>query len=181
MGNNPIPTPMGMTYDEIQKLDGTRPYEFETDREQKWYEIGLIDGAEAADLKAEAVKEEDFEAFIHLTIGEVVCHETDVARQLEQGKSFAEHNKAVYDVALAVAKSYDEQLQLRMDAYAREYKALSDNEKLRERNDALKRQLDESKLQIELYAKKVKWLETELNEYCLPTRSASSAYGYGLN
>lgn len=166
---------MGMTYDEIQKLDGTRPYEFETDREQKWYEIGLIDGAEASDLKGEDVKEEDFEAFIHLTIGEVVCHETDVARQLEQGKSFAEHNKAVYDVALAVAKSYDEQLQLRMDAYAREDKALSDNKKLRERNDALKRQLDESNRQIELYAKKVKWLETELNEYCLPTRSASSA------
>lgn len=72
------------------------------------------------------------EQFIHLVIGEVLCHETDVARQLEQGKSFAEHNKTVFDVAMAVAKFYQEQLDLRMDAYARERKALAEIEKLKE-------------------------------------------------
>ena len=46
-----LPTAMGMDYESIQKLNNVRPYEFETDRERKWYEIGLIDGAEAADIK----------------------------------------------------------------------------------------------------------------------------------
>jgi hypothetical protein len=50
------------------------------------------------------------EGFIHIIIGEVACHETELARQIEQGKAFAEHNKTVYDVAMAVAKFYDEQL-----------------------------------------------------------------------
>ena len=76
--------------------------------------------------------EANMECFIHLVIGEVVCHETDVARQLEQGKSFAEHNKTVFDVAMAVAKFYKEQLDLRMDAYERERKALAEIEKLKQ-------------------------------------------------
>ncbi|MBR4624083.1 MAG: hypothetical protein IKO56_00935 [Alphaproteobacteria bacterium] len=76
--------------------------------------------------------EANMECFIYLVIGEVCCHESDVARQLEQGKSFAEHNKTVYDVAMAVAKFYDEQLQLRMDAYERERKALDEIAKLKE-------------------------------------------------
>ena len=75
--------------------------------------------------------EANMECFIYLVIGEVCCHESDVARQLEQGKSFAEHNKTVYDVAMAVAKFYDEQLQMRMDAYERERKALAEIEKLK--------------------------------------------------
>ena len=45
-----LPTTMGMDYESIQELNNVRPYEFETDRERKWYEIGLIDGAEAADI-----------------------------------------------------------------------------------------------------------------------------------
>jgi len=53
---------------------------------------------------------------IYLTIGEVVCHETDVARQLEQGKAFAECNKTVFEVAMTVAKFFDEQLAIKMDA-----------------------------------------------------------------
>lgn len=35
----------------IENLNGVRPYDFETEREKKWYEIGLIDGKEAADVK----------------------------------------------------------------------------------------------------------------------------------
>ena len=48
---NIIPTPMGMSYDKIQKLNTIRPFDCETERERKWYEIGLIDGVEAAELK----------------------------------------------------------------------------------------------------------------------------------
>ena len=114
-----------------------------------------------------AIKEEidaEMAYFIYLMIGEVCCHETETERQYQQGKAFAEHNKSVFDVAMAVVKFYDEQLQLRMDAYARERKALAENKELRESNAALKRQLDESNKQIGIYAKKVRNLEAELNE-----------------
>lgn len=40
----------------------------------------------------------------------------------------------------------------------------TENKKLKERNEALKRQLDESNRQIEIYAKKVRNLEAELEE-----------------
>lgn len=76
--------------------------------------------------------EANMECFIYLVIGEVVCHETDTARQLDEGKTFAEHNKSVFDVAIAVAKFYQEQLDLRMDAYERERKALNKIAKLKE-------------------------------------------------
>ena len=153
-------------------------------------------------IKSEA--EANMECFIHLVIGEVVCHETDVARQLEQGKSFAEHNKTVFEVAMAVAASYLEDVEgkrarlkrlneendelrkvndkLRFSLSEREteierlkdehkkemdeYRAVyfRQNKILVEQNNALKRQLDESNRQIELYAKKVKRLEAELEE-----------------
>ena len=38
-----IPTALGMSYEEIEKLNDVRPYDFETEREKKWYEIGLIE------------------------------------------------------------------------------------------------------------------------------------------
>lgn len=77
-------------------------------------------------------KEANTECFIYLVIGEVVCHETETERQLEQGEAFAKHNKTVFDVAMAVAKFYKEQLDLRMDAYERERKALDEIAKLKE-------------------------------------------------
>lgn len=43
-------------------------------------------------------------------------------------------------------------------------KEMAENKKLRERNAALKRQLDESNKQIEIYAKKVRNLEVDLEE-----------------
>lgn len=39
------------TAQKIENLNDVRPYDFETEREKKWYEIGLIDGKEAADVK----------------------------------------------------------------------------------------------------------------------------------
>lgn len=38
-----------MTRQDIYQLNDTRPYCFYTDREEKWYEIGLIDGVDVAD------------------------------------------------------------------------------------------------------------------------------------
>lgn len=40
-----------MTRAEIEELNDIRPYRFETDGEQKWYEIGCIDGLDAADAE----------------------------------------------------------------------------------------------------------------------------------
>ena len=117
------------------------------------------------EIKSET--EANMECFIYLTIGDVVCHENETKRQLEQGKTFAENNKSVFDVAMAVAKFYQEQLDLRMDAYARERKALVDKAtveselqrviaerdkylnfaiELGDKNEALKRQLDGMKI-----------------------------------
>lgn len=111
--------------------------------------------------------EANMECFIYLVIGEVVCHETDTAMQLEQGEAFAKHNKTVFDVAMAVAKFYKERLDMRMDAYERERKALVDKAtveselqrviaerdkylnfaiELGDKNEALKQQLDGMKI-----------------------------------
>ena len=38
-----------MTREEIEQLDDTEPYSFETDREEWWYKIGLKEGLETAD------------------------------------------------------------------------------------------------------------------------------------
>ena len=38
-----------MTREEIEQLDNTEPYSFETDREEWWYNIGLKEGLETAD------------------------------------------------------------------------------------------------------------------------------------
>lgn len=38
-----------MTREEIEQLDNTEPYSFETDREEWWYKIGLKEGLETAD------------------------------------------------------------------------------------------------------------------------------------
>lgn len=38
-----------MNREEIEQLNTVRPYSFETDREEWWYNIGLIDGLETAD------------------------------------------------------------------------------------------------------------------------------------
>ena len=38
-----------MTREEIEQLDNTEPYSFETDKEECWYKIGLKEGLETAD------------------------------------------------------------------------------------------------------------------------------------
>ena len=38
-----------MNREEIEQLNTVRPYSFETDREEWWYNIGWIDGLETAD------------------------------------------------------------------------------------------------------------------------------------
>lgn len=38
-----------MNREEIEQLDTVRPYSFETNREEWWYNIGLIEGLETAD------------------------------------------------------------------------------------------------------------------------------------
>lgn len=38
-----------MTREEIESLNVQTPYSFETDREEQWYQVGLIEGLEAAD------------------------------------------------------------------------------------------------------------------------------------
>ena len=40
---------MDITREEIESLNPIRPYCIETDREQKWYEVGLVDGFDTAD------------------------------------------------------------------------------------------------------------------------------------
>ena len=40
-----------MTREEINKFSGVEPYCFETDREEDWYNMGCIDGLEAADAE----------------------------------------------------------------------------------------------------------------------------------
>ena len=46
-----ISAAMCMDYELIQELNNCRPCTFDTTREKWWYEIGLIDGAKAADVK----------------------------------------------------------------------------------------------------------------------------------
>ena len=38
-----------MTREEIEKLNESEPYCFETDREEQWYKVGLREGLETAD------------------------------------------------------------------------------------------------------------------------------------
>lgn len=118
--------------------------------------------------KIKSETEANMECFIHIVIGEVACHETDVTRQLKQGKSFAEHNKTVFDVAMAVAKFYDEQLQLRMDAYERERQALDEIAKLKEyiKKVCAESSADIQKLDAEnkKLKERIKRLEAELEE-----------------
>ena len=40
-----------MTREEIEKIDPIEPYCFETDREERWFEIGCIEGLKAADAE----------------------------------------------------------------------------------------------------------------------------------
>lgn len=40
-----------MTREEIEEFNDIRPYCFETEEEEKWYEIGCIDGLDAADAE----------------------------------------------------------------------------------------------------------------------------------
>ena len=40
-----------MTREEIEKISAVETYCFETDREERWYEIGCIDGLKAADAE----------------------------------------------------------------------------------------------------------------------------------
>ena len=40
-----------MTRKEIEQLSCVSPYCFETDREERWYEIGCVDGLKAADAE----------------------------------------------------------------------------------------------------------------------------------
>ena len=38
-----------MEREDIEKLNGVKPYSFETEREQEWYEAGLVEGLDVAD------------------------------------------------------------------------------------------------------------------------------------
>lgn len=38
-----------MTREEIEQINAVEPYCFETDREEEWYKVGLIEGLETAD------------------------------------------------------------------------------------------------------------------------------------
>lgn len=40
-----------MTREEIENISAVEPYCFETEREERWYEIGCIDGLKAADAE----------------------------------------------------------------------------------------------------------------------------------
>jgi chromosome segregation ATPase len=116
------------------------------------------------DWRRRAEKAEDRALLVYLVIGEVCCHEKDVERQLTQGKFIAEHNKAIFDVAMEVAKFYEEQLDLRMDANARELKALAEIERL---NTQIKKVSEESsKLDAENkeLREHIKHLEADLKE-----------------
>jgi chromosome segregation ATPase len=166
--------------------------------------IAALEMAKWKDSQRRTPSDDTTEGFVHLTIGEVACHETDLQRQIEQGKAFAEHNKTVFDVAMAVATSYLEDIEgkraslkrlneendelrnhifvlngriekLELDNHSLDQVAKvfqqdlakkdAEIKKLRERNVALKRQLDESNKQIEIHAKRERELENELEEY----------------
>lgn len=76
----------------------------------------LMEMAKWKDAQRRTPSDDTTEGFIHLIIGEVACHETEVERQIKQGKAFVEHNKTVFEVAMAVANFFDTQLQMKMDA-----------------------------------------------------------------
>lgn len=165
--------------------------------------IAALEMAKWKDTQRRTPYDDTTEGFVHIIIGEVACHETELERQIEQGKAFAEHNKTVFEVAMAVAASYSENAESQrqrieslnaendelrnhifvldgklekleldnhsLDQVAKVFQsdlAKKDAEikELRERNEALKHQLDESNKQIEIYAQKVRNLKAELNE-----------------
>ena len=45
-----------MTREEIESMNVVRPYSFETDREEQWYNVGLEDGLEAAFSEVNGIK-----------------------------------------------------------------------------------------------------------------------------
>ena len=157
----------------------------------------IIEMAKWKDAQRRTPSDDTTEGFVHIVIGEVACHETELERRIEQGKAFAESNKTVFDVAMAVAASYqvyaesqryvikelgnvndklrfslserETEIERLKDEYKKEmdeYRAVyfRQNKILVEQNNALKRQLDESNKQIEIYAKKVRNLEADLEE-----------------
>lgn len=63
-----------------------------------------------------------------------------------------------------VIETENRRIELEDTAYKVLAKTQKERDELRERNEALKRQLDESNKQIEIYAKKVRNLEAELEE-----------------
>lgn len=153
--------------------------------------------AQWKDAQHRTPSDDTTEDFVHHVIGEICCNETDLQRKIERGKAFADHNKTVFDVAMAVAASYqayaesqrdvikelgkeNDKLRFSFSERETEIERLKDEHKnemdeyravyfhqnniLVEQNNALKRQLDESNRQIEIYAKKVRNLEAELEE-----------------
>ena len=167
-------------------------------------ERAAMEMAKYKDAQHRTPSDDTTEDIVHQVIGEVACHETDLQRQIEQGSAFAEHNKTVFEVAMAVAASYledvegkrarlkrlneendelrkvNDKLRFSLSEREKEIERLKDEHKkemdeyravyfrqnkiLVEQNNALKRQLNESNRQIEIYAKKVRNLEAELEE-----------------
>ncbi len=100
------------------------------------------------------------EGFVHQVIGEVACHETDLQRQIEQGKTFAESNKTTYDVAMAVAASYSENA----ESQRKTIKRLSEeNDVLRGQIKALEAQLEKARAANVEFFDITKKLESELS------------------
>lgn len=92
------------------------------------------------------------EDFVYNVIGEICCNETDLQRKIEQGKAFAEHNKTVFEVAMAVAASY----QVYAESQRCVIKELGKvNDKLRfslsERETEIERIKDEHKKEMDEY------------------------------
>ena len=48
-----------MTREEIEKLNETEPYCFETDREEQWYKVGLQEGLSIADSNPKWISVKD--------------------------------------------------------------------------------------------------------------------------
>ena len=61
-----------MTRKEIENLSVVEPYCFETNREEKWYELGCIDGLKAADA------EPNFEKLWHDISEEPLLEEKEI-------------------------------------------------------------------------------------------------------
>lgn len=117
------------------------------------------------DTQRRTSSDDTTEGFVHIVIGEVACHETELERQIEQGKAFAESNKTVFEVAMAVAASYLEDVE---DKRARLKRLDEENDELRERidvlngqNEALEAQLKKARAANVEFFDNVKRLEAE--------------------